>query len=575
MIESPAILWPMLKGKARSETMPAACRAAVAALLVVVTYLAFFHDLDAIRLVDETEPIFAETSWQMLTSGDWVRPVFNGSPRYDKPPLVYWLQAASFVAVGRTELGARLPSATAAAAVAFLLFIAVLRLGRGADGEPGPRSRADWGAAAVAALAWILSPEAWVWGRTAVSDMVLTAAIAAAMLAAAMALHRGSGRWWLAAVAACGVGALAKGPIAPALVGSASVLAIWRLSAWSTVRRTFPAWTAAVVFGAVVLPWYGLITLRDGRAFVQSFVGYHNVERFLSVVNGHAGPWWFYGPVFVVGFMPWVVLLPRAVGLAVRRSRRSPGHAAPSTVLTIVALAWLVSVLGVFTLARTKLPSYVLPAMPAAAVLTGLGWRRVFDSVDRRDNGGGVLEAAAAALACWGLSWALWRAPEWLMSASDSDTRAIGQFVAREGLHFTGAVALAAFGAGCAAIAAARRARWLPVLLAGASATVLAAVVLPAARVADEVRQRPLYELAIRADTIAPAGRPLVMVGFWKPSLTFYARRRVVFLTTFAEFETYRATRASGPSVVIAEAARWYDEGAVIGRAGRYVLASR
>ncbi|UBF26847.1 hypothetical protein K9N68_02325 [Kovacikia minuta CCNUW1] len=139
------------------------------------------------------------------------------------------------------------------------------------------------------------------------------------------------------------------------------------------LREMRPLWGLLIILG-LALPWYILVTLANGEAFIDSFFGYHNLERFVSVVNRHRGPWYFYFGVVLAGFAPWSLYLPVAIAHLQFWKRTIWCHQPRANQLGVFALVWLMTVFGFFTIAVTKLPSYILPLTPAAAILVALVW---------------------------------------------------------------------------------------------------------------------------------------------------------------------------------------------------------
>ncbi|MBW4430448.1 MAG: glycosyltransferase family 39 protein [Pelatocladus maniniholoensis HA4357-MV3] len=142
--------------------------------LLVIAWVAFFWHLGSIGLVDETEPLFAEASRQMIVIGDWITPYFNGETRFDKPILIYWCQALAYLIFGVNELAVRIPSALAALGLICLLFWTLQSVQITPQRQP---LTAPLGAAIMA-----FNPETIVWARTGVSDILLTSCMASALL---------------------------------------------------------------------------------------------------------------------------------------------------------------------------------------------------------------------------------------------------------------------------------------------------------------------------------------------------------------------------------------------------------
>ncbi len=151
--------------------------------LILVGGIAFFWHLGSTGLIDETEPLFAEASRQMYVTGDWITPFFNGKTRFDKPALIYWCQAIAYNIFGVNEWAVRLPSAIAAMSVIALAFYTVQwQLAKQDSLEQVFRPSRRWLTAGLVAGVMALNPEMIVWGRTGVSDMLLTGCIASALL---------------------------------------------------------------------------------------------------------------------------------------------------------------------------------------------------------------------------------------------------------------------------------------------------------------------------------------------------------------------------------------------------------
>jgi 4-amino-4-deoxy-L-arabinose transferase-like glycosyltransferase len=155
-----------------------------------------------------------------------------------------------------------------------------------------------------------------------------------------------------------GLAVLVKGPVAVVLSGLALLLFSALRRDLQTLWKRLRPLPGLLITALISLPWYALELWVEGQAFWDSFFGYHNLQRFTSVVNDHLQPWWFFGPVMVVAALPFTPLL--LLGLArVPRWRVPPEYS-----LQQFASCWLVAVLLLFTAAATKLPSYWLPATP-------------------------------------------------------------------------------------------------------------------------------------------------------------------------------------------------------------------
>ena len=508
-------------------------------LLVLASGIALFlWRLGSTGLVDETPPLFAASARAMAETGDWLTPRVNGLPRYDKPPLVYWLMGLGYLVPGQSlwnPLGswaASLPSALSSVAV--MLALAATLLGwpqpspAAAQGGLGSSTRAAL-TAFSAALAFGLSPLVLIWSRVAVSDCLFTATLALALLLFWRRYADPAHQSWWPAWLLLGLAVLTKGPVALLLVGPTLVLFAWWQGEARLLLRLWRPLPGLVISAAVALPWYGAELLVEGEPFWQSFFGYHNLQRFTSVVNHHLQPWWFFALMLVVASLPFTPLLLLGLAQTLARGRRQPASAS----LGPFAACWLLVVFGFFTLAATKLPSYWLPATPAAGVLIALAaqdllaWRNPAHPGASLWRGRMVWLATLAltAVLCLGLvGSARWipliQDPE--MPTLPAEMLASG-LVVRAGLCFGLAVALAL---------ALAWSRWRPAWLAAMQlALVLFGVsaLEPLIALGDRVRQLPVRQIAAEVVRLRRPGEPLAMVGTLKPSLHYYTRQVVLF----------------------------------------------
>ena len=519
--------------------------------LALVCGIAFFWGLVSVGLVDETEPLFAEAARQMYETGDWITPYFNGVTRFDKPPLVYWLMAIGFHLFGVGEWAVRLPSALSATALVGMGFYTLRRLGFSRaelataytptpDGSPEPplarvsQQNLRWSALIGSAI-MALHPETIVWARIGVSDMLLTGCMGVALFAFFLGYaqpqvpHR-QRNWYLAAYVFLALAVLAKGPVGLVIPGLIVVVFWLYLGQWRQACREMHLLKGAVIFLAITVPWYVLVIAANGQAYIDSFFGYHNVERFTSVVNGHAAPWYFYFVVVAVGFLPWSPFLPWAIARLRPQSWKTWQAQPRAAHLGIFALIWFGVIFGFFTIAVTKLPSYVLPLMPAAAVIVALAWsdRLLPGSVQTQVSRSFWLCCGANLVIFGGLAIAALYSPNWMgndpaMPGLPALVRASGMMV-RAAIIWGGALFV---GLG---LMVSRRSRWLWGVNLLAFAAFILLSILPAFQLADQVRQQPLRDIAQVAIAQQQPDEPLYMVGFMKPSLVFYTQKPVIYL---------------------------------------------
>ena len=318
------------------------------AVMLAVVWLA---TLAGRPLFNPDEGRYAEIPREMLSGGDWVIPHLNGLDYIEKPPLQYWATALMYRAFGVNEFSARLYTALTALGTIALVALIGTRLG----GKDAGRR-----AAAVAAGMFMVV----VLGQLITLDMSLTfymtASLAGFLLAQQAA--EGSFKWMLTAWIAAALGVLTKGLVAAAI--PAAVLVIYSL--WSRDfapwRRLHLAWGLPLFLG-VTVPWHWLAALRLSD-FLQFFFVHEHFARYLTPIAEREEPWWFFGYVFLIGTVPWTLPALRVL-VSGWRVRAAGGAFNPSLFLWI----WVLFVCVFFSLSDSKLMPYILPAMPALAVL--------------------------------------------------------------------------------------------------------------------------------------------------------------------------------------------------------------
>lgn len=418
-------------------------------LLAAVASFLLFAGLGSSKLWDRDEPRNAGCAREMLARGDWVTPVFNGELRIHKPVLVYWLIMIAYQWWGINEWSARFWSA----ALSVGTVLCTWRMGRHCFGP---------GSGVWSALVLVTALMFQVSGRAATPDAPLIfLATLATTIYVVTALPRFDGqtspladpqrihypRWPVVALIYLLLGAavLAKGPVG--LVLPTAVIGMFLLierlpergraegtgRRWLTWLRPFApghflrtCWsmrpvTALLCALAVALPWYTLVWLRTDGQWVKGFLLVHNVTRALQPMENHGGGIWFYPVALLAGFFPWSVL---AVPVAWTVARNLKGDTAQAKGLRL-AVCWVGVYVGLFSLARTKLPSYITPCYPALALMTGWVMDRwatgQMEGAVRRWIGAACVVLAVAGVAMGvGLWWAADRyVPEerWLAGA--------------------------------------------------------------------------------------------------------------------------------------------------------------
>lgn len=317
-------------------------------LLLALTAALLLLRLGAVPLLGPDEPRYARVAVEMHRTGAWVTPTLGGEPWLEKPILYYWLAGGAFRLLGETESAARLPSV-----VATILMV-------GATALFGARFFGR-SAGLHAGFALATSILTFAFGRAATMDMLLASFVTLAAGFLGLAVTGIAGRLAVPAAWLCmALATLAKGPIGlllPLLVLAGHAAAVGSLRP----LRQAASPLGVLLFVLVAGPWYVLVTLAQGRTFIDVFLLNHNLARFTSTVHHHPGSIVYYLPVLLLGLFPWSGLVLPA--LARLRPRRSPVDAFLSS--------WLLLPLVFFSAAGSKLPGYILPCLPPLAILLG------------------------------------------------------------------------------------------------------------------------------------------------------------------------------------------------------------
>ncbi|HWZ42341.1 MAG TPA: glycosyltransferase family 39 protein [Candidatus Saccharimonadales bacterium] len=346
------------------------------AVVVGVCAFVFFFGLGSFGLVGADEPRYAQIGREMLARHDWITPVLNGKPWLEKPILLYWNEMAAYSLFGVVDWAARVPSALFGSCLVLAIFFFTRRF------RPGAEMDAALMAASMAAIIGF--------GRGASTDMQISAPFCVAMLAWWAWNETGRKLWlgWFYALLA--IGTLAKGPVAPGL-------AVLIVAAYAGLRRQksiffHTLWLPGfLIYFAITLPWLIAVQIRTPEFFRVFFIE-HNLERFGTNLYQHQQPFWYYIPVFLASVLPWTVFAASAVVEAgaswVRsfRTEKQEGESAEEASgvwLSRYLLLWIAIPIIFFSISRSKLPGYILPAIPPVAVLTADYLRRVNNALSR------------------------------------------------------------------------------------------------------------------------------------------------------------------------------------------------
>lgn len=352
--------------------------AAVAALITL-------PGLGVGTLWDNSETAYGEVAREILITHDWVVMHFKDVPYFVQPPLYFWVAAFFALFFGATAFALRLPAALATIAMGAMTGYGVAR-------QAGTRA----GIYASVILSTCLMQV--IIGRMAIMDALLDLAVAMTIFFWFRGLETGRDPYFVYGWIAAAFGFLAKGLVAPVVALLVIVpFFFWNRANEPTHLPSPRAWLISMLaFFAIALPWpIALVTQYHGLP-LEKLVGQYTIGRYTGVIENQSGPVWYYIPVIILGFFPWVAFLPMAVVYGMRSLRPSTPLGVNSNgdakVARLVRLSftWIVVPFIFFSFARTKLPNYVALELPALALLIAL----YFEAVTRR---GGTRSAVISA----------------------------------------------------------------------------------------------------------------------------------------------------------------------------------
>jgi len=324
--------------------------------MAIALVVVWFACLGTRALISPDEGRYAALALEMLRSGDWVTPRLNGLLYFEKPPLQYWMGALLFGLFGVTEFAARLWPAIAGFLTVLLVGFTGTRLW---DRETGIRS-----AAITASMAWVIGNSHFLTldaGLTLFMTLILCAVLIAQFATPAGDQRR---NWIWVAWAAMAGAVLSKGLIGLLIPGAVLFLT----SLW---RRDFRLWremhwvSGLLIFFVLAAPWFVLVSMRN-PGFAEFFFVHEHFARYLTQVHRREGGWWYYLPLLAAGLVPWVGGLPWLL----RKSDSST--AARGVAVNDLLVAWVAFILVFFSASGSKLPSYILPAFPALALMLAI-----------------------------------------------------------------------------------------------------------------------------------------------------------------------------------------------------------
>ena len=359
-------------------------------LLAVCLGIPFFVYLGQLPLIDPDEGRYAEIPREMLERGDLITPTLNYVKYFEKPPLLYWINAASLKIFGQNEFAARFPTALCGLLTVLATYVIARRL---------------YGRRAALCSALILGTSTGfvLQSRIILTDMLLTFCLTAALGAFIVAARREGRRSrplpWYLFYFFCALAVLAKGLVG--MVFPAGILFFYFLliRRWRLLREMRLA-SGTLLFLAVAAPWFIAVSLRNPE-FARFFFIHEHFERFTSTVHGRYQPFWFFLPVLAVTMLPWSFFIPGALVSAWRDRHHDEGRPG------IYLLIWTVLIFLFFSKSNSKLIPYILPIFPPLAIMIGHRIDLLADGRGREIKGAALLLGRL----CWQREWPSWPMP--------------------------------------------------------------------------------------------------------------------------------------------------------------------
>ena len=512
-------------------------------IILIFGILIFLFGLGSTGLVDETPPLFASAGRAMSESGDWLTPKVNGIDRFDKPPLIYWLMGFLYSLPNNEvwdtfgTISARLPSALASLFLMIFIGDTIYCLPK--------KENKNLGAPIVASLGFALSPLIIVWSRTAVSDALLCGTLGISLLMFWRKIACDIEDKCITPWVFLGLAILTKGPVA--FVIAALTISSFLLSQknWKNLLRKIKLKRGLFITVSISLPWYIIELIKEGKTFWDSFFGYHNIQRYTSVVNNHSEPIWFFFYIMVIGSLPFTPFLFHGIFEAFKETIISfKKGCSPSESLFIYSLCWLVSVLVFFSISATKLPSYWIPATPAAAILIS----NSFTKLQNQKKAFSYLWIINL-LILFGLSIAFFCSNIWLNLINDPVMPNLASNLLISGIIFKARLFFFVFtilGIILFSFRSQNTLLYLQIFLLFGQSLLMP----PIRKLGDTSRQLPLRNISKKILNVRRGGETLAMIGIRKPSLHYYTRQIVFYELSTSEgvvnlFERFNFDRRS------------------------------
>jgi 4-amino-4-deoxy-L-arabinose transferase-like glycosyltransferase len=472
--------------------------------LAVVFCLIWFYMLGARALVPTDEGRYAEMGREMAATGDWITTRLNGIKYFEKPPLQAWMNALTFKLFGLGEWQARLWTGLTG-----LLGIAlVIHAGRRVFGTR------------IGFMAGVVLGTSFLWaalGHVNTLDMGLASMMTLALCGLLIAQRDEAApverrRWMLLCWAGMALAVMSKGLIGVVLPGAVLVLYTLASRDWAIWKRLHLA-IGLLVFFAITVPWFTLISIRNPE-FAHFFFIHEHLQRFTSNVHSREGAWYYFFPILIVGMLPWLAILPQALWHGAKSARSATGTLPEKFKPRLLLLIWAVFIFFFFSISGSKLPSYILPIIPALALLIAIYLEQASHKA--------LLAAAGLVAACGALGLAF-------VGKIPSMPKVAYEVPMYENyVPWAAAGALAALIGSLLSIGLARRHRDWAFLVLGMSGLLTSQLLMyghdALGRYAGGFIHVPAIEAELTPDT------PIYSVGRYEQALPFYLRRTFILV---------------------------------------------
>ena len=491
-------------------------------IVFVLGALLFLLGLGLTGLVDETPPLFASAGRAMSQSGDWLTPKVNGILRFDKPPFYYWLMALVYSIPGNEtwdKLGsfsARLPSALSSLGLMLMIADTIYCAQK--------NSKDKIYLSLVASIGFAMSPLIIIWSRTAVSDSLLCSSLGISLLMFWRKIFSENDAICITPWCFLGIAILTKGPVAFAIIFLTLFSFLMIHENWRELLKKLNIGKGIILTSFISLPWYFIQLANRGRVFWDNFFGYHNLQRYTSVVNNHSEPWWFFIFIMVVASLPFSIFLIHGIietfkEIILKIQHKSLNNAS----LYIFSLCWLLSVFLFFSISATKLTSYWIPAIPAASILISRSAQILMNK--KRDSS---LVWFLTTLILFGFSVAFYFSDGWLALIKDPEMPNLANQIKNYGLIHRATYVFAI----STILSIYFIFRFLPKSVLYLQIFFFSGqfLLMPFIReLADQLRQLPIRNISEKIIIERSLKEPLAMIGIRKPSLHFYSKQIVFY----------------------------------------------